>query len=149
MQHAPCRIALVGLGEDALAQIARVLDEHYELDCFATSLQYLHDLPACTQRPSRGLGWAAVVCGLDMPGISGLALLHQTRLVAPAAQVVVICRDQDEELTEDLRALGAAAVLQEPVAPESLGEIIDGITAGASGPQRSQSHLHRGCKRRW
>lgn len=84
----------------------------------------------------------AVVLDLMMPRLSGLDALTPLRAVNPAITIVVVTGVDDPELHRQALALGAAQVLQKPVAPAELLAAL-GSPAGQPGGSPATPALQR------
>lgn len=62
----------------------------------------------------------SVVLDLLMPRLGGLEALRRIKAFDPSIQVVVVTGSEDSALIRQAQALGASAILQKPVAPETL-----------------------------
>jgi nitrogen-specific signal transduction histidine kinase/ActR/RegA family two-component response regulator len=63
---------------------------------------------------------AALVTDLEMPGLGGLGLIHQLRVVRPGLPVVVLSGYAREHVTDDDQGLAGVRFLQKPFSEESL-----------------------------
>ena len=66
----------------------------------------------------------AVVLDLDMPGIDGLSLLPQLRILHPALPVVVFSGRSPHEVEEELLNQGATAFIQKAFSLDLLGSAL-------------------------
>ncbi len=66
-----------------------------------------------------------------MPGVNGVESLRSLNLVGQGARVVVISGFVTDEIADDCRAAGAAAVLEKPVELAELGRLADELVPGS------------------
>ena len=70
----------------------------------------------------------SVVLDLLMPRLGGLEALRRIKAFDPSIRVVVVTRAQDPAVTRQALAMGASAVLQKPMAPETLLSALTGAS---------------------
>lgn len=71
-----------------------------------------------------GLGPELVLLDMVMPGKSGLEVLKEIRALDAGARVVMVTAVQQDVITSQLLAAGAAAVLNKPFSYEELEEVL-------------------------
>jgi CheY-like chemotaxis protein len=72
------------------------------------------------------------VLDVEMPGVDGRAVLAMLRAEHPDVPVVFLTANPDPVLAEELRALGARAVLHKPFDPLRIPELLAGALGWAS-----------------
>lgn len=88
-----------------------------------------------------------IFCGMTLPDMSGLELLHQVKQVAPAVQVVMLSGDQDFHVVRQVLRGKAQDFLLKPAEPQDL------LTAAEQGlsvylSEINQGRIHREAQRR-
>ena len=66
----------------------------------------------------------AVVLDIDMPGIDGLSILQQLRILHPALPVVVCSGRSPQEVEEEMLNQGATAFIQKAFSLDLLGSAL-------------------------
>lgn len=70
--------------------------------------------------------FVTVISDVEMPGMNGLELLQNIRLLYPEMPVILMSACWDQERREAARAGGAQATLQKPVNTDQLTELFSG-----------------------
>lgn len=73
---------------------------------------------------------AVVLLDLGLGGMHGMKVLHEARMRALAARIVVVTATATPDVERAARALGACAVVGKPTPPRRLVELIEGLLAG-------------------
>jgi len=60
-----------------------------------------------------------------MPGMNGMDVLEQIKIIDPALPVIIVTGSATEEMTKELVAKGARDCLPKPFNPEQLRKIVD------------------------
>jgi CheY-like chemotaxis protein len=71
-----------------------------------------------------GAGWNLVLLDQRMPGMDGVEVLHQIRLIDQAIPVVLVTAYSTVNLARDVLALGASGFLSKPISPEELRTVV-------------------------
>jgi two-component system, NarL family, nitrate/nitrite response regulator NarL len=129
----PIRVLLADDHPILLASLRALLERHgYAVVGTATSGEETITLAAsCCPR--------VVVMDVEMPGLGGLAAIPHVRKAAPSAQVLMLSAHSEEsDVIEALSGAGAAGYL---VKHDALGELLNAITAVASGKRYTSSSI--------
>lgn len=73
-----------------------------------------------------------IVSDVQMPGATGLDVVHESRRIAPSVPVILITAFGDERTHRRAKQLGAAAVLNKPFDLGELRALIVSLTTGTS-----------------
>ncbi|MFH1808175.1 MAG: response regulator [Pseudomonadota bacterium] len=112
--HRP-RVLVAEDDEELRALLVLTLSEaDYDVVQAANGVELQCWLDAATRFGDRHHTFDLVITDLRMPGLSGLDVLEQLRLVDWATRVILISAFADEEVQRDASRLGAAAVLAKP-----------------------------------
>ena len=119
--------------EDSMGQVTKLLLEScgYEVTVAADGAQGL--------RLTRAIKPKLIICDLNMPGMSGLAVLHSLRQSDTTRQIPVIFLSGfiSEEQTTEARQLGVSIFLGKPCSFEEMKQAITECrhaTSGKSAP---------------
>ncbi|MBW2410209.1 MAG: response regulator, partial [Deltaproteobacteria bacterium] len=66
-----------------------------------------------------------VLTDIKMPGIDGLAVLHEIKEIAPKTAVIVITGHGDTDLAEQAAALSAVDFIHKPIKKEALDAALE------------------------
>jgi two-component system, NarL family, nitrate/nitrite response regulator NarL len=129
----PIRVLLADDHSILLASLRALLEQHgFMVVGTATSGEEAIAM-AASCRPH------VVVMDVEMPGLGGLASIARIREIAPAAQVLMLSAHSEEsDVIEALSEASAAGYLIKHDAP---GELLDAITAVASGKRYMSSSI--------
>jgi DNA-binding NtrC family response regulator len=122
---------------DNLSGIRRTLRGRCDVLCAgsgAEALQLLH-----------GREVHLVISDLRMPGMNGVELLEQVRVLSPRTQRVILSAFSDgAELLDAINRGSVLRYLLKPISPEKLREVVGNLLAGHSAPVRERVVIHAG-----
>jgi two-component system chemotaxis response regulator CheY len=75
----------------------------------------------CELRPE------VVLLDIIMPGKSGVEVLQEIRAIDPAAKVVLVTAVDQDEVSKELLAKGAAAIIYKPFSYDDFGKVLKKI----------------------
>ena len=130
-------------GADVAGAVTRVLlvdNEVGMLEVFSDALERLGAMSIVAEQSSRRAAellrvqpFDLLVTDVQMPELSGLALLRLARERAPAMPVLVVTGYPSPESAARCRTLGAAGYLTKPFVPEAFQEAVRKALAGRGG----------------
>jgi len=103
------RILVIEDDPDAALFAVHVLTTHGQFDVTHTAD------PAAALRLARTQPWDLVLTDADLPGVTGIDLVHALRLIAPSRPIVVLTAQPDDGTTAAALRQLADEYLQKPV----------------------------------
>ena len=76
--------------------------------------------------------WDLVVLDLSLPGLSGLEVIRDLRLVQPHARIIVVSVHPPHQFARRAMSVGAVAYLEKSAAPEEMVKTVTEVLAGRS-----------------
>jgi two-component system invasion response regulator UvrY len=76
--------------------------------------------------------WDLVVLDLSLPGLSGLEVIRDIRLVQPHARILVVSVHPPHQFARRALSVGAVAYLEQSAAPEEMVKAVTEVLAGRS-----------------
>jgi two-component system invasion response regulator UvrY len=76
--------------------------------------------------------WDLVVLDLSLPGLSGLEVIRDIRLVQPHARILVVSVHPPHQFARRALSVGAVAYLEKSAAPEEMVKAVTEVLAGRS-----------------
>jgi two-component system, NarL family, invasion response regulator UvrY len=76
--------------------------------------------------------WDLVVLDLSLPGLSGLEVIRDLRLVQPHARIIVVSVHPPHQFARRALSVGAVAYLEKSAAPEEMVKAVTEVLAGRS-----------------
>lgn len=107
--------------DDAIRDGIRVLLGSYDLDvkAYPDGETFLRDAMPCDSD--------CILIESELPGISGMELLHNLSAQGKLAPVILLTSSQDSGLLQDAQKHGVASVIQKPLINEKLFSSLDAI----------------------